>query len=160
MVTPTVQRPSFIAAALLVVVGISRIVFAADVPSQSLAAQQVVHLLDYVGADYGGAVAGGQVVNEKELAEQIEVLAEAARLAEKLKPASGAFVPKDAVTEVKRLVEAHRSEAEVSGAAKGAANQFVAFFDLVQAPRQAPLRERGKQLYEQHCAACHGIEGK
>jgi high-affinity iron transporter len=145
--------------ALLIVVGRSRVGLATEVPSQSLAAQQVVHLLDYVGADYAGAVSGGQVTNEKELTEQIEVLAEAGRLAARLKPTRGGFVPEDAVMVVKRLVEAHRPEAEVGAAAKSAASQLVAYFDLVQAPRLPPSRERGKQLYEQHCSACHGMDG-
>src|SRR5678815_4513644 len=135
MVTPIVPRPPFtVTVAFLVVVGLSRVALAADEPSQNLAAQ-VVHLLDYVGADYPGAVSGGQVVNEKELDEQIEVLAEAARLASKLKAPAGAFVPVDTVLAVKRLVEAHRLEAEVGTAAKSAAAQFVAHFDLIQAPR-------------------------
>jgi high-affinity iron transporter len=145
--------------AWLIVVGLTRVSLATDGPSQSVPAQQVVHLLDYVAADYGGAVSGGQVVNEKELAEQIDVLAEAARLAARLEPPRGAFVPTEAVIAVKRLVEAHRSEAEVSAAAKKAAAQLVASFDLVQAPQRPPSRDRGKQLFEQHCAGCHGIDG-
>ena len=36
--------------------GGSRMSRAADAGSQDLAAQQVVHLLEYVGSDYGGAV--------------------------------------------------------------------------------------------------------
>jgi high-affinity iron transporter len=128
---------------------------ARDAATQQLAAQ-VVHLLDYVSADYPAAIAGG---DEKELAEQTEVLAEAARLASKLKPPA-AFVPADAVTAVKRLVESRRPQAEVAAASKSAVAQLVAHYELVQAPRVPPSREHGKQLYEQHCAACHGVDGK
>jgi high-affinity iron transporter len=163
MVTPIVRATRFIEA-LLLVVGLSRVALADDAPkttardaaSQNLAAQ-VVHLLDYVRADYPAAIAGG---DEKELAEQVEVLAEAARLAAKLKGPAPGFAPAEAVTAVKALVESRRPEAEVAAASKSAVTRFVAYYDLVQAPRVPPSHERGKQLYELHCAPCHGIDGK
>ena len=145
--------------------GGSRTSRAADAGSQDLAAQQVVHLLEYVGSDYGGAVKEGQVVNETELTEQLEVIAEAERIAAKLvqpraAAAPGQRPPREAVLEVRRLVESHRAEGEVSRAVKAVSAELVAEFALVQAPEAAPSHERGKLLFETHCAVCHGQDGR
>ncbi len=157
------NRLLVIAIALAAMIGFANASRAADPGADTLAAQQIVHLLDYVGSDYGGAVSEGRVVDEKELAEQLEVLAEAGRLAARLRPPAqrhAAFQPREAVERVKRLVEAHRPETEVAAAAKAGRTELVAFYDLVQAPRELASRERGQRLYEQHCVACHGIDGR
>ncbi len=150
----------FIAAsALLLVLGAPAFARATD-PAETLVAKQVVHLLDYVGSDYGGAVSGGEVTSEKELAEQIEVLAEAGRLAAKLTAPAKGENPRAAVLRVKELVERHAPEAEVTAAAKSARTSIAAFFDVIDAPRDSPSRERGQKIFEQHCATCHGVEGR
>jgi len=89
----------------------------ADRAAVNTDAAEVVHLLDYVGADYGGAVENGQVKNADELEEQVEVLDEAGRVAARLAKAraSKGFDPRAGVDRVRQLVVAHRPEAEVAG---------------------------------------------
>jgi high-affinity iron transporter len=128
--------------------------------AETLSAEQVVHLLDYVGSDYGGAVADGRVTNEKELAEQLDVLDEAARIAAKLHAPPNAPEARAAVLRVRQLVEQHRPESEVTRAVRELRTELVAFFDVAEAPREVPSHERGKALYEQHCATCHGLDGR
>ena len=144
---------------LLVVIGVARPSHAAD-RAQTLLAEQVIHLLDYVRSDYGGAVSDGRVINETELAEQIAVLEEAARVAAKLHPPANARDPHAAVERVGQLVEQHRPEGEVTEAIKTLRAELAAFFEVAEAPRETPLFERGRQLYEQHCATCHGLDGR
>ncbi|HKQ68979.1 MAG TPA: FTR1 family protein [Polyangiaceae bacterium] len=134
----------------------------AEAPPQHLAAQQVIHLLDYVSSDYGKAVQGGQVVNAQELNEHLDVLAEAARVAATLDvpAASRAFRPLLAIEAVRRLVDAHAPEADVAAAIRQTRNDMLAFFDVAEAPRDLPSHERGRLLFEQHCAACHGSDGR
>jgi high-affinity iron transporter len=158
---PIVKIAPFIVV-LTLVLALGRVAIAADDAklvgrdaSQNQAAQ-VAHLLEYVSADYPAAIAVG---DEKELAEQLEVLAEAARLADKLKAPSKGFAPSEAVRSVIRLVESRRPVSEVSAASKSTVAQLVAYYDLVQAPRTPPSHERGKRLYEQHCSPCHGLGG-
>src|SRR5258705_3391662 len=129
---------------------------AADV----LLAQQVVHLLDYVGSDYATAVAGGEVINPRELAEQVEVLAEAARIAAKLHRPSAAPDFRAKVLATRDLVERHRPEAEVTTAIKAIRTELTAYYEVTQSPREVPSHERGRQLYEQHCVTCHGADGR
>jgi high-affinity iron transporter len=132
-----------------------------DADARSTDAAEVVHLLEYVGSDYGGAVQNGQVKNPDELEEQIEVLAEAGRVANHLvkRSTNEKFDPRTEVDRVRGLVIAHRSESDVAAAVKEARDALVAFYQLPEAPRELPSRERGQHLYELHCATCHGEKG-
>ncbi|HNO68960.1 MAG TPA: hypothetical protein PKI49_10660, partial [Pseudomonadota bacterium] len=51
---------------------------------RAMQTQQVAALVDYVAADYAGAVKDGQVTDESEYAEQRNLLEEASKLAQKL----------------------------------------------------------------------------
>jgi high-affinity iron transporter len=130
---------------------------------EPVAAEHVAHLLDYVAADYGAALGSGSDANEAELAEQLEVLEEATRLAAKVEPTEGAPRAKWLSLEIqtiKRLVEVRRPAKEVEEAARATRGQVAALFDLVEAPIQTPSREQGAELYERHCSACHGSDGR
>jgi high-affinity iron transporter len=144
---------------LLATMAASRPARAADA-QDSLVPQQVVHLLDYVAADYAGAVSGGQVTNPTELAEQVEVLAEAARLAAKLRAPANAPDFRARVLAARELVERHRPEVEVTTAIKALRTELTAYFDVAPSPAELPSRERGKQLFEMHCTTCHGADGR
>jgi high-affinity iron transporter len=143
----------------LVAIGVARPSRAAD-RAETLLAEQVIHLLDYIGSDYGGAVSNGRVISEMELAEQIAVLEEAARNAGRVHPPASSRDPRTEVERVKRLVEEHRPAGEVTADIKTLRTQLAAFFDVAEAPRESPSRERGRRLYEQHCATCHGVDGR
>jgi high-affinity iron transporter len=161
-VTPaTVEKLACVVAlgALLLAMGASRPARAADA-TDALAAQQVAHLLDYVAADYGLAVSDGQVANATELAEQVEVLAEAARVAGKLHGTERTPDFRARVLAARELVEQHRPAAEVIAAIQTVRTELTAYFDVAVVPREPPSRERGKQLYETHCATCHGNDGR
>jgi high-affinity iron transporter len=139
----------------------ARAASAADSDERRTEAEEIVHLMEYVGADYGGAIGTG-VVNEGELEEQLEVLAEAGRVAARLasSPSRRGFDPRAPVDRVRALVAARRPESEVSAAVKASRAEFAAFYDLTDAPREPPSRERGKALFLQHCATCHGEGGR
>jgi high-affinity iron transporter len=126
-------------------------------------AEHVVHLLDYVAADYGAAIAGDDgKPNEAELAEQQEVLTEAGRHAAKLPAKSGkdSRFATEGITKLKSLVGARRPAAEVESATKGLSTQIAAVYDLVQVPAATPSQTRGAELYELHCSGCHGSDGR
>jgi high-affinity iron transporter len=144
---------------LLATMGASRPARATDA-ADALLAEQVIHLLDYVGADYGLAVSGGQVTNPTELTEQSEVLAEAARIAAKLHSPANAPNFRARVLAARELVEGHRPEAEVVAAIRAVRTELTAYFDVSLSPRELPSHERGQQLYEMHCATCHGADGR
>ncbi len=128
--------------------------------ADSVVAEQIAHLLDYVASDYGGAVSDGEVTNPSELLEQVEVLAEGERIAAKLPTIPGGPDVRARLTRIETLVREHRPETEVRAALKGLRTELDAFFDIVQAPQALPSRSRGRALYEEHCATCHGQDGR
>jgi high-affinity iron transporter len=122
-------------------------------------AHRLVHILDYVGADYGGAVDGGVVTNPDEFAEQLSLLTDGARIAAALaKTPTGGELPA-ALARVRALVEAKAPSDDVKAATGEVRGLAAVAFKLVEAPTQAPDRARGQALFGEHCATCHGAKG-
>ena len=139
----------------------ARLARAADADT-GLDAAHVVHLIDYVGGDYRAALAASAGGDTRELLEQAEVIEEAGRVAKKL---PGRKSPRGydvvlAVARIGELVRARSAEVEVAGEIKTVRARIVADYGLVEAPRAPPSREEGQKLYEQHCATCHGADGR
>jgi high-affinity iron transporter len=127
-------------------------------------AQRLVHILGYVTADYGGAVQKGAIASEAEYAEQLSLLGDAEKIAAKIQPnvpaGSKATALVASIKKVRSLVEAKASEAEVQAAIAPVKNAVVSAFRLSEAPASSPDPLRGKALYAEHCATCHGETGK
>ncbi|VAW76043.1 Cytochrome c family protein [hydrothermal vent metagenome] len=121
--------------------------------------QQLLQLIDYVGADYGEAVSDGSVTNAGEFEEmqdfsqgivqqigdlpegktQTELIVLGARLAEHV----------SAMSEPRaiRVLTAEMRQAIIDG------------YKVTVVPRQAPDPLRATQLYSENCASCHGASG-
>ncbi len=121
--------------------------------------QQLLQLIDYVGVDYGEAVSDGVVINPGEFEEmqdfsqgivqQINDLPEGqarasltAMGARLVKGVADMSDPKDI-----RAITAEMRQAIIDG------------YKVTVIPRQAPDLPRGAQLYSEHCAGCHGVNG-
>ena len=120
--------------------------------------RRVVALLDYVAADYPGAIAGG---DPTEYQEQISFIADAGDRVSRLPaPASGS--PKsvhDAIAEARRLVAAKATPDEVTAACRRARSALLAAYPVLVAPRETPSRELGASTFGSTCAPCHGASG-
>jgi high-affinity iron transporter len=151
------------AAALLLLLGAPAGARGGDRAAQTVDAAQIVHLVDYVGADYEAALAAAAGGDTRELSEQAEVIAEAGRIAAKL-PARGktprGYDVTAALARVGGLVRARAAQAEVASEVEAVHAHLVLDFELAEAPRAPPSRERGRALFEMHCATCHGADGK
>ncbi len=123
-------------------------------------AQRLVHLLGYVAADYGGAVERGVVKNPDEYAEQLSLLGEAEKIAGRIGPKLAKQDLRGDLARVKALVEGKADEAAVAGAITAVRDDVVTGFRLEQAPTRRPDRARGKALFLEHCATCHGETGR
>ena len=123
-------------------------------------AATLVHLLGYIGVDYPETVAGGQVRDAAEYAEQGEFAGRVRVLLLAL-PA----VPERAELLRQADALAHRitSKApgnEVSALAEQIRSAVVAAYGVAVAPRKVPDLATGAQLYAEHCASCHGVDGR
>lgn len=137
---------------------------AAETRSAERATQRVAQVVDYVAADYAGAVKDGKVIEASEYAEQQELIAAAhkllpelaaaapgsaavARLTAEIEAVEGAVTAKAPVEEVQRLCRLVRATLKRD-------------FALHMVPSTVVSAERGAALYGQLCATCHGQTGR
>jgi high-affinity iron transporter len=160
--------PLLMSLAIALLFSSSRAAAAEPAEPPELEARRMVHILGYVAADYGAAVEGGVIKNQDEFDEQLQLLADAAKIASRIQPAvpadpTGAGSKLDLaadVAKVRGLVEAKVPAGDVSAAAGETRSALIAAFKLAQAPSSAPNADRGKALYTEHCATCHGDTGR
>jgi high-affinity iron transporter len=149
---------------LLLLLAAPRLARADAGDSPEIEAQRLVHILGYTASDYGGAVANGAVTSPSEYEEQISLLGDAARIAAHLQPkaAAGEKAPDLAagVAKVRALVEGKAPEAQVSAAVAEVRGAVTGSFHLAEAPSAPPDPQRGRSLFLEHCATCHGESGK
>jgi high-affinity iron transporter len=135
--------------------------------SPEIEARRMVHILGYVAADYGVAVSGGAITNADEYTEQIQLLSDAAKIAERIQPS----VPSQAaggerldlgarVAKVRGLVDAKAEPSEVATAAAEARAAIIGAFKITESPDARPSAARGEGIYLEHCATCHGVTGR
>ena len=121
---------------------------------------QTWRLLDYVAADYSGAVRDGTVVSATEYAEMREFVATARGSLGSL-PASPQRVTLDEqAAALVRAVEAKAAPSDVSARAHALADALLAMYPATTAPAQPPTLATGATLYAATCAACHGAGGR
>ncbi len=149
---------------LLLLLAAPRLARADAGDSPEIEAQRLVHILGYTASDYGGAVTNGAVTNPSEYEEQISLLGDATRIAAHLQPKAAAGVaPPDlaaGVAKVRALVESKAPEAQVSAAVAEVRGAVTGAFHLAEAPSAVPDATRGRALFIEHCATCHGQSGK
>jgi high-affinity iron transporter len=125
--------------------------------AQSL--RRAVALLDYVAGDYGRAVGpAGEVLSPVEFAEQQQFVLEAAREVRADAGPSG----DDLVKGLERLhsrVKARAPPAEVSTTARALRDEIAQRYKVALLPVHPPDLARGRALYAESCAACHGADG-
>lgn len=123
------------------------------------AIRRIVALLDYVAADYPDAVRDGVVTSDAEYQEQLAFLREAKERLAALPGHADTRAVGTAIEDATRLVAARGSAAEVADATRRGRALLVAGFGLRLGPSLNPSLERGRTLFAQNCASCHGATG-
>lgn len=126
--------------------------FLVTLPGQ--ASDKLIQLIEYIGADYKEAVQQGQVVNAAEFAEMQEF----ASLIPAQLPAGQTELQQQAAL-LQQLVASHADEAEIQQLTAAMRKMVIAGMPAIKLPLQAPDHQRGKALYQQNCAVCHGDTG-
>jgi high-affinity iron transporter len=116
-------------------------------------------LLDYVGVDYAGAVEHGAVVSQSEYSEMREFAGSVRQRIRALPahPAKAALAVQ--ADELVAAVDAKADPARVQTISKKLASALLAAYPVALAPPQLPDLDRGAKLFNETCAACHGLAG-
>lgn len=123
-------------------------------------AQAIVHMLDYVSVDYAESVQNGQVIKPDEYAEQRDFAAQIITLLGQLPAVSEQDLLVQQARELLTRIEARSAGSEISALAHQLLVQVIQTWKLSVVPRQAPDFQHGEMLFAQHCAGCHGQQGK
>jgi high-affinity iron transporter len=122
--------------------------------------QRLASLIDYVSADYGGAVSDGVVVSEFEYEEQIGFLKTALDLVPRAAENSAdraALLSR--ITALQDAVVAKANASIVAGLGRAARDEIISRLGLITTPRKRPNLQNATSLFAQSCAACHGMDG-
>ena len=136
------------------------LVAAASANAQVAPTQTIWRLLDYMAVDYGGAVAGGRVINPVEYKEMVEFAGSVrGRMAALPEGPTRAVLVRDA--DALGAAIAEKADPKVVGAsAKRLAAALLAAYPVPLAPKAAPDMARADKLYADNCASCHGSDGR
>ncbi len=128
---------------------------AASDPERQKGWHRLVGILQYLEADYPGAVASG---SEFELEEQQSFIAEAVQVNAELGPVSQSFAAR--LQSIKDRVDHAKDPQGVSRDCGTLVEDLVLAGGLARSPRRPPDLKKGEQLWATACASCHGKDGK
>ncbi|MDN6279896.1 MAG: cytochrome c/FTR1 family iron permease [Psychroflexus sp.] len=123
-------------------------------------AETVIHLLDYIARDYPEGVQDGEVINAQEYSEMLEFSGQAYDLTEQ-----GAFLTQkemyllDDLKKLKALIQEKEPAQKIGDLARQIRNDLIEITGVQTAPKLWPDARRGKELYANNCASCHGAKG-
>lgn len=127
--------------------------------SPDSSARFLVHLLDYLAKDYGGAVADGKVISKGEYQEQVEFSESALKTNTTLKETKESPEIQGKLAKLNQLILSKADPTRVSRLAREIQNQVMQVSRLEVAPTHWPNLRQGKTLYTQNCVSCHGSTG-
>jgi high-affinity iron transporter len=121
--------------------------------------QTAWRLLDYVAVDYSGAVANGRIKSASEYAEMNEFAASVSARLHSLpaKPERQALI--QGAANLQAVIAGKGPTEQVATLARGLATDLLRAYPVPLAPDKAPDLASGHALFQQTCAACHGMTG-
>lgn len=120
----------------------------------------VVHLLDYLAKDYGGAVQNGKIVNKSEYDEQVEFVEIIGKNTSEVEKLNTDVIFSTEVKSLKNMIHTKSSPDDVSKLARKLQQDAIRLTEIDVAPRGLPDLSNGAKLYQTNCTACHGITGR
>ncbi len=145
---------------LLVMSALMPALRSADSPLPAQDPAMVIHLLDYLAKDYGGAVQDGIVVNQFEYQEQLEFTAIIARSAKELDAFQASRQFQEDIAALRSSI-ANKSEADsVAKLARRLQAQAIRLAKIELAPKSWPDLQEGARIYQENCSGCHGLNGQ
>ncbi len=120
----------------------------------------MVHLLDYIGRDYGVAVQDGQVISAPEYEEQQEFVATVRKSAGEVEALrnDAAFLAE--LEALGAAVDAKVPPEEIAERTGKLRDVVLERTGIPMAPTEWPDMKVAARLYAGQCASCHGVEGR
>jgi len=128
-------------------------------PSIEKSPRALVHLLDYLASDYGGAVQNGKVISDGEYQEQVEFANLAVEMVGTLPSEEKNHSIKKNILQLRKKILNKASATEVASLAADIKTEVVAITHLPTAPKVWPSLNKGKELFAANCTSCHGMSG-
>jgi high-affinity iron transporter len=128
-------------------------------PAETASVQTTWRLLDYIAVDYRGAVADGAIVSAAEYAEMVEFAQSAKDRIDALPAKSEKADLQARVATLQRAIATKAPADRIATLARDNAARLIKAYPVPLAPAAAPDLARGGQLYQAHCASCHGVTG-
>lgn len=120
----------------------------------------IVHLLDYIAKDYGGAVSQGKIKSQGEYQEQLEFVG-------MIRETSAAILETEEnpkfelqLDKLATLIRGKADAASVARLARSIQSDIMQIARLDAVPTRWPDLTRGRDLFAQSCVACHGVSGR
>ncbi len=126
-------------------------------------ARTTIHMLDYMAADYPVAVENGKIINETEYREMKNFAVSIDSLYHDLglSPDAPEFrQTANRIDSLHQLVLDRAAPTQIAKTARTIKQEVVQQTNITVAPRRWPNMKRGKQVFIQKCASCHGQTGK
>ena len=120
----------------------------------------IIHMLGYIGVDYPPTVHAGRVQDAVEYTEQQEFAARVAVLIEKLPANTDKATLQKQAQSLVQLIAKKAAGPAVTQLSQAMRTTLIRAYQVSVAPRRAPDLASSARLYIDHCAACHGLEGR
>jgi len=121
--------------------------------------RQLIHLLNYIGSDYVGAVRNGKVLNTYEYSEQKEFARTLLELASRDEQFKNSEIFQGDLRQLNRLVLEKADPEEIQKTVSRLRDEAFKVSGLPKAPAKWPNIKHGKDIYSKDCAQCHGATG-
>lgn len=121
--------------------------------------RSIWRVLDYIAVDYPGAVRDGKVISASEYAEMQDFAATAARGIRTLPAVSAHPELLQDAARLQETIAQVEAPGQVAALARNLGQQLLVFYPVPLVPHGLPDLERGRQLYADNCASCHGARG-
>ena len=121
-----------------------------------MTAEELIFSLQHVDSDYGAAVQDGKIIEATEYREVLDLSKRILGRYEALRPHGSARVD---LTRFRDLVQARASFQAVRSLGQELVPRLTDELDVVPYPAEAPFLDRGRELFREDCAPCHGVAG-
>ncbi len=158
----------FLGISLVLICGIAAVLFWPKHPLPAPVSQEapaksprlLVHLLDYLAVDYGGAVDSGKVISDSEYKEQLEFIGTALQLSHELPELQSATEIQQGISGLSDLIQSKADEGVVAATARQLQSRIISRVGLPVSPSTWPSVAAAEPLFRDNCSKCHGAEGR